>query len=208
VCPCVEYVSIIADGAGTFNYEDCFGTPKSVSIVSGPNVFIGLDDPACLNRNSLSADVPFTVEAFGPCCTPTPSTTTTSTTPPITGCKVYTINAWGGGIHSVEYIPCGAVDPLIIELGPTEPSTQICAENPLISDNQPAYTTEGGSCSGDCNNYSWATGAEGGSVIVTDCLTGVISNVPYGPELSGTFCATSAGAISGDIIVTPAGLCP
>jgi hypothetical protein len=208
VCPCVEYVSIIADGAGTFNYEDCFGTPKSVAIVSGPNVFIGLDDPACLNRNSLSATVSFTVEAFGPCCIPTPSTsTTTSTTTGIPTCAQYLIDPVAGEIHTVQYTPCGGSTPLTINLGELDPSITICAQSPLISDNFPADTTEGAGCTGYCFEYSYDSGDVGGDLVVTDCDTGVVSTVPYGPGETGTGCATNVYS-TGGVLFNIIGPCP
>lgn len=106
-CPCVDYVSINAADAGTFNYTDCFGTPKSVFITAGPNVFIGLDDSGCLNRNSISATVSFTVEAFGPCCTPTASTTTTTTT--AAGKFVYVTNSSTSGMVTAYNVEIDAI---------------------------------------------------------------------------------------------------
>jgi hypothetical protein len=59
-----------------------------------------------------------------------------------------------------------------------------------------------------CTYYSYDSGESGGDIVITDCDTGIISVVPYAPNLTGNFCATDAystGSVLVNIIAVP---CP
>jgi hypothetical protein len=49
-------------------------------------------------------------------------------------------------VHTVEYTECGSALVILVEVEPSGPAEVICADNPLISDNYPEYTTVGGEC--------------------------------------------------------------
>jgi hypothetical protein len=65
---------------------------------------------------------------------------------PSYNCVLYTIEAHEGIIHTVEYIPCGEIGTILLEVGPEDSGVRICASVPLISDNYPEYTVTGSSC--------------------------------------------------------------
>jgi hypothetical protein len=58
-----------------------------------------------------------------------------------------------------------------------------------------------------CNEYSYDSGELGGDLVITDCDTGVITVVPYGPGQTGTFCATSCYS-TGGVLFNIEGVCP
>jgi len=78
--------------------------------------------------------------------TSTSSSSTTTTTVAPVACSTYTVNPVQGFIHLVEYFPCDSIVSEIIEVGPSDPPTIICAISPLISDSHPANTILGGEC--------------------------------------------------------------
>jgi hypothetical protein len=131
VCPCVEYVSIGMTEAGTFNYLDCFGTPKSVFLNEGPNLFVGLGEPECVDRNSLSSSVSFEVISYGPCCIPTTTTTTTiaptttTTTTPLGECLEF---EYDGGIDGGSFVYTNCIlDPEDTFFVPPNETGSLCA---------------------------------------------------------------------------------
>lgn len=138
VCPCIEYVSIGMTAAGTFNYEDCFGTPKSIFLNEGPNLFVGLGESECVNRNSLSSSVSFTIISYGPCCTPTTTTTTTTveptttTTTTVSECVEFFADGGVGG-GTVNYNDCLG-NPQSFTVAPEEISQTYCGLENSISD--------------------------------------------------------------------------
>ena len=130
-CPCVEYVSIGMTEAGTFNYLDCFGTPKSVFLNEGPNLFVGLGEPECVDRNSLSSSVSFEVISYGPCCIPTTTTTTTiaptttTTTTPLGECLEF---EYDGGIDGGSFLYTNCIlDPEDTFFVPPNETGSLCA---------------------------------------------------------------------------------
>jgi hypothetical protein len=130
-CPCVEYVSIDAAEVGTLNYLDCFGTPKSVFLNEGPNLFIGLGEPECVDRNSLFSSVFFTVISYGPCCIPTTTTTTTiaptttTTTTPLGECLEF---EYDGGIDGGSFLYTNCIfDPEDTFFVPPNETGTLCA---------------------------------------------------------------------------------
>jgi len=131
VCPCVEYVSIGMTEAGTFDYLDCFGTPKSVFLNEGPNLFVGLGEPECVDRNSLSSIVSFEVISYGPCCIPTTTTTTTiaptttTTTTPLGECLEF---EYDGGIDGGSFLYTNCIfDPEDTFFVPPNETGSLCA---------------------------------------------------------------------------------
>ena len=131
VCPCVEYVSIDAAEVGTLDYLDCFGTPKSVFLNEGPNLFIGLGEPECVDRNSLFSSVFFTVISYGPCCIPTTTTTTTiaptttTTTTPLGECLEF---EYDGGIDGGSFLYTNCIfDPEDTFFVPPNETGTLCA---------------------------------------------------------------------------------
>jgi hypothetical protein len=88
-CNCVQFVNIEVTGAGNVTYLDCNGSAQSQPVGLGPEV-IG-SSPNCVQRNTLGGDATFTIDSYGPCCTPEtttttagPTTTTTTTAGPTT----------------------------------------------------------------------------------------------------------------------------
>ena len=103
-CPCVETVTLNVTEAGNVQFNDCFGVTRLTSVGTGTQTLDYTAD-GCININTLSGTAMFTIDAYGPCCTPTSTTTTTSTTTSTTSTTTtteaptyYEVELCGGGL--------------------------------------------------------------------------------------------------------------
>jgi hypothetical protein len=65
--------------AGSVDFTDCYGIGRSTSVGTGIQTLDYASD-GCIQWATLSGTAMFTIDAYGPCCTPPNTTTTTSTT--------------------------------------------------------------------------------------------------------------------------------
>ena len=83
-CACVEGVTISVSQAGTLDFNDCCGTARSISVNTGAEQYIDRSNENCLNINTLAGSAMYTVNGYGPCCSPVCPTTTTTLAPTTT----------------------------------------------------------------------------------------------------------------------------
>lgn len=85
-CPCVETITLNVTVGGSFEFLDCCGSPVSIIISPSSELLVNRSGQNCININSLGGTATYTVLSYGPCCTPSCPTTTTTTTdiPPTT----------------------------------------------------------------------------------------------------------------------------
>jgi hypothetical protein len=208
--------------AGTFNYQDCFGTPKSIFLNEGPNLFVGLGEPECVDRNSLSSSVSFEVISYGPCCTPTPTTTTTTTTV-APNCYAYNVTVEesdliasdDGNVYFV-YEDCNGITQTNVQSNSGTYINAFCA----ISYTG-AYYLDGGietnasssanvttaPCTGECTEFSADGTGAGGTVYYIDCNGNPQSFVVALGEISAPFCGIFGSVTSIGPVVSILGPC-
>jgi len=82
-CPCVQTVVLNVTEAGTFDFTDCCGTPRSTNVGTGEQI-VDYSTDGCINVNTFAGSAQYTVVSYGSCCTPTCPTTTTTVAPTTT----------------------------------------------------------------------------------------------------------------------------
>lgn len=80
-CDCVQTVTLNVTEAGTFDFNDCFAIPRSTNVNVGTEL-IDYSTDGCIKINTFAGSAGYTVQSYGPCCTPTTTTTTTTTAAP------------------------------------------------------------------------------------------------------------------------------
>lgn len=114
-CPCVETVTLNVTEAGNVQFNDCFGVTRLTSVGTGTQTLDYTSD-GCININTLSGTAMFTIDAYGPCCTPTSTTTTTSTTTSTTSTTSTTTTTEAPTYYEVELCG-GGLGPWIVTRG-------------------------------------------------------------------------------------------
>ena len=134
-CPCVETVTLNVTEAGNVQFTDCFGVVRLTSVGTGIQTLDYTSD-GCININTISGTAIFTIDAYGPCCTPTSTTTTSTTSTSTTTAAPTTTTTTYRTTYLVE--PCGGgLGPFIVTLGSGDTPSGI-GQAFKISGNTPA----------------------------------------------------------------------
>ena len=111
-CACVETVTLDVTEAGNVQFTDCFGVVRLTSVGTGIQTLDYTSD-GCININTISGTATFTIDAYGPCCTPTSTTTTSTTSTTTTTAAPTTTTTTYRTTYLVE--PCGGgLGPFIV----------------------------------------------------------------------------------------------
>jgi len=105
-CACVETVTLNVTEAGNVQFTDCFGVVRLTSVGTGIQTLDYTTD-GCININTISGTAIFTIDAYGPCCTPTSTTTTTSTSTSTTTTTAAPTTTTTTYITTYKVEPCG-----------------------------------------------------------------------------------------------------
>lgn len=133
-CPCVETITLNVTEAGNVSFTDCLGVSRLTNVGTGIQTLDYAAD-GCIQINTLSGTAMFTIDAYGPCCSPVTTTTvapTTTTLAPTTTIAPTTTVA-----PTTTTTQCACVESLILNVtvGGTFEFTDCCGTSRQTSVN-------------------------------------------------------------------------